>query len=55
MVSEKEFNLDDNVSFRASLRMGVGGFWLQDLGMGLTGREGEGERENFRIVEAKSP
>lgn len=61
MVSEKEFNLDANVSFRASLRVGggrssgCGAFWLQVLGVGLTGMEGEGERGNFRIVKAKAP
>lgn len=49
MVSEKEFNLDDNVSFRASLEWGG---WLQALGKGVTGREKgreEGKEEIFKI------
>lgn len=49
MVSEKEFNLDDNVSSRASL-----GDLAAGPGLGeWRGEEEEGGKEDFRIVEAK--
>lgn len=64
MVSEKEFNLDDNVSVRASL-----GDLAASPGWGAVGRAGgvrqaaspgwgsgggtEDRKEHFRIVEAK--
>lgn len=65
MVSEKEFNLDDNVSVRASL-----GDLAASPGWGAVGRAGgvlagsqpwvgawrgrtEERKEHFRIVEAK--
>ena len=49
VVSEKEFNLDDNVSFRASL-----GDLASGPGLGSGGEEGRKGKEDFRIVEAKS-